>query len=77
MKRLLIALAALFILAPRPQAQAPAHPNILVIVLDDLGTERLRMYGQGAPYASTPTLNALAQNGIVFTNAYVNPLCGP
>lgn len=77
MKRSMIALAALFAVAGLAPAQAPARPNILVIVLDDLGTERLRMYGQGTPFASTPALNQLAQNGIVFTNAYVNPLCGP
>lgn len=60
-----------------PPPGQPAHPNVLVVVLDDAGAEKLRPFGMGAPYAKTPNLNALAQRGVTFTNFYANPLCGP
>ncbi len=52
-------------------------PNVLVIVLDDVGTDKLELYGEtpGHDYAVTPELDALAEEGILFTNYYTNPLC--
>lgn len=74
--------ALLIPLLQTPPAQIPAqpeipHPNVLLVVLDDLGAEKLRPFGMGAPYAQTPTLNDLANHGVTFTNFYANPLCGP
>jgi len=51
-------------------------PNILVIVVDDLGMADLSLYGNG--YPPTPNIDALGANGVVFTNAYVtSPVCSP
>lgn len=61
----------------RPATPAPNPPNILVLVLDDLGCEKLRPYSMGAPYAHTPVLQMLSARGVTFTNHYANPLCGP
>jgi arylsulfatase A-like enzyme len=77
-------------------ASAPAHLppppagalNVLVIVLDDMGTDQLRMYGTdtGPPSicaqtqvntTPTPTLELLRLTGVRFSRAYVNPLCSP
>ncbi|MBK7876992.1 MAG: sulfatase-like hydrolase/transferase [Planctomycetes bacterium] len=63
--------------AELPATPTRATPNVLVILLDDVGCERLRPFGQGAPYARTPVLQSLAARGVTFTNCYSNPLCGP
>lgn len=44
------------------------HPNIVLIVSDDHGKEALGCYGN--PVIQTPHLDALAQNGVRFTNAF-------
>ena len=58
---------------------APARaPNILFYILDDVGIEPMPQYPDlGMPKAVTPTLDALAKDGIVFDNVWVNPMCGP
>ena len=57
----------------------PNTYNVLVFVIDDVGIERLSMYGlgEGNPYALTPRLDAFAAAGVTFTNAYAQPVCGP
>ncbi len=50
-------------------------PNIILIMADDLGYETLGVNG-GTSY-ETPRLDALAREGMRFTNAYSNPLCTP
>jgi arylsulfatase A-like enzyme len=89
----LLALCGLASAQPQQAAQSAQRPkNVLVIVLDDLGTDKLGFYGETptpcqtgactpacapAPYALTPNLDALRRNGILFTNAYTNPVCSP
>jgi arylsulfatase A-like enzyme len=54
--------------------------NVLVIVLDDIGTDKLSLFdpNQSAPpYARTPRLQELAESGIRFTSVYANPYCSP
>jgi arylsulfatase A-like enzyme len=60
--------------APEPPP-APAAPNFLVIVADDLGTDKLAAYGEGKVVPSTPHLDKLATEGVLFRNAYVYPVC--
>jgi len=50
-------------------------PNIVFIMADDLGTEVLGCYG-GTTY-STPNIDALAENGLKFTQCYSAPACSP
>ncbi|MDX6747902.1 sulfatase-like hydrolase/transferase [Polaribacter sp. PL03] len=51
-------------------------PNILVILCDDLGYSDLGF--NGSKDIPTPNLDALANNGTIFTSAYVaHPFCGP
>lgn len=55
-------------------------PNILLVVMDDVGVDLLGCYGEGPPalpFACTPTLDALADEGMLFRNALANPLCSP
>jgi len=50
--------------------------NVLCIVADDLGWMDTSTYG--STYYETPNIDALAEKGMLFTNAYaVNPLCSP
>ncbi len=66
--------------APSPDAgersaEAPKRPNILLILIDDLGFEAIGSYG-GASY-ETPNIDSLAADGVRFTHAYSTPLCSP
>jgi len=70
---LLLALAAL---STTCAPQTPVDkPNILFILVDDLGTEWISSYG--AEDIQTPEFDRLAANGIRFTNAYSMPQCTP
>ena len=59
-----------------PPAEGAA-PNIVLVVLDDVGTDRLAFYGEGPTPAPTPQLSALAAGGVVFTNAWGSATCTP
>ena len=52
----------------------PEHPNILVILVDDLGWHDLSCYGNSIH--QTPAIDRLAKEGMRFTNAYAAaPIC--
>ncbi|WP_169513427.1 sulfatase [Flexithrix dorotheae] len=51
-------------------------PNVVFILVDDLGWADLECYG--STFYETPNLNELANEGILFTNAYAaSPVCSP
>jgi arylsulfatase len=50
------------------------HPNILIIVVDDLGYTDLGVYGGEI---GTPNLDVLARSGVLFTRFYSAPTCSP
>jgi arylsulfatase A-like enzyme len=57
--------------------QTDPAPNILLIVLDDVGKDALQCYAPPVPTAPTPRIAQLAQSGVKFTRCYGNPLCSP
>lgn len=57
------------------QEKAAPKPNILFILLDDLGKEWLNVYG--SDYIETPEIDKLAATGMKFNNAYSMPQCTP
>jgi len=79
MKRILLALALLTAACggPAPEAEEPSGPpNILLIVVDDLGYGDLGSYGQKE--IQTPRLDALAAEGMRFTDFYAgSTVCAP
>src|SRR5262245_15909232 len=66
-------------------APAAPPPNLLVIVTDDMGVDKVGVYATDVPgYAelaenlpSTPRIDELAASGLRFTNAWANPTCSP
>ncbi len=52
----------------RLSTASPDRPNVLLIVMDTLRQDRLSCYGYELP--TTPSLDRLAQRGILYENAY-------
>jgi arylsulfatase A-like enzyme len=71
------ALALLIWLAAALHAQATTPPNVLVIVLDDVGVDSLGAYAEGMDLPPSPNIDALAQGGVLFRNTWSPPLCSP
>lgn len=62
----------------RPAGERP--PNIIVILVDDLGINDISTFGGGVAGGAlkTPNIDALAANGAVFLNGYAgNATCAP
>ncbi len=52
------------------------QPNILFILIDDMGWKDLACYG--SEFYETPNTDRLAQEGMLFTDAYAScPVCSP
>ncbi len=59
---------------PAPNRARQGAPNVLFIVLDDTGFGHLGCFG--SPIA-TPNLDALAADGLRYTNMHTTALCSP
>ncbi|HEY5103929.1 MAG TPA: arylsulfatase [Acidimicrobiales bacterium] len=62
-----------------PWWPTPAHPkenapNVVVILIDDLGFSHFGCFGSDLV---TPNIDALAVNGLRYSNFHVTPLCSP
>jgi arylsulfatase A-like enzyme len=49
-------------------------PNILLVIADDVGVDQISAYGVDDS-ARTPTVDALAADGVRFTRVWANPVC--
>ena len=56
---------------PHPGGDAP---NVVIVLLDDTGFAQFGCYGS---HIDTSNVDALAANGLQFTNFHVTPLCSP
>lgn len=54
---------------------APTQPNIVFILVDDLGNADVGF--NGSTYYETPNVDKLANEGLVLENAYMYPTCSP
>jgi len=54
---------------------AAGKPNILFIIADDQGLDASAQYSYSSDLPLTPTINALATQGIVFDNVWATPAC--
>ena len=60
-----------------PQGQAH-RPNILFIIMDDVGIDQMQIFGYGGGTPPlTPNINALARGGVRFRNVWSMPECSP
>ena len=62
--------------AQRTPARAAPTPNVVLVLMDDLGYGDLGSYG--APDVRTPNIDRLAREGVRLTDAYANgAVCTP
>ena len=54
---------------------APTKPNLVFILVDDMPYAGTSITGN--PVLETPHLDRIAREGVRFTRAYAEPLCGP
>lgn len=54
---------------PNPDSAPTTPPNVIFLLTDDQRWDA--MGAMGNPYIQTPNMDALAQDGVMFTNAYV------
>ena len=73
MHRALLLIACLFFLSDL--SPAVERPNIVVILLDNVGREWFGCYG--SEENCTPNIDRLAASGVRFANCYTTTVCGP
>jgi len=65
---------------------AEGRDNFIIVLADDLGVDKIGVYsrddlyghpGEGASPGPTPNIDQLAREGVLFRNAYANPMCSP
>jgi len=71
----LLAGAALAVSATMAHAQQTGQPNILAIMVDDLGTWNLSAYHRGMMGGSTANIDRIAKEGAIFTDYYAQQSC--
>ena len=74
LKSALLLWAATIVAAPAADAQIRERPNVVIILVDDMGWSDIGPYGSEI---ATPHLDALAAGGVRFTQFYVTPRCSP
>ena len=63
-----------------PKNRSISKPNIIVVVVDDLGFNQISSYGGGMSNGNfkTPNIDNLANDGVLCTNGYSSsPICSP
>lgn len=72
--KILVLAAALLALAGLPAKAQETRPNIVLILIDDVGFSDLGAYGSEI---ATPNIDALAARGALFSNFHASPICAP
>ena len=63
-----------------PKTRTSSKPNIIVVLVDDLGFNQISSYGGGMSNGNfkTPNIDKLASDGVLCTNGYSSsPVCSP
>jgi arylsulfatase A-like enzyme len=71
---LVFAAVAILLQSAQAGAATPPRPNIVVILVDDMGFSDIGCYGSEIP---TPNLDKLAAGGLRFTQFYNTGRCCP
>ena len=73
---ILLLLIALCVISTESHGAAHARPNVVLLVVDDLGYADLSCIPDGADDVRTPNIDRLAERGVRFTQAYATaPIC--
>jgi len=59
---------------PEPVKPPEGSPNVVFIILDDVGFSQLGCYGSGI---ETPNMDSLASGGLLYNNFHTTALCSP
>lgn len=59
---------------PTPVKPKPGSPNVVLILLDDVGYSATHTFGG---VINTPTFDSLAANGLRYTNFHTTAICAP
>ena len=70
-----LTILCLITLAYGAPAFAQEKPNILVIWGDDIGVSNISAYHRGMMGGSTPNIDRIAKEGIMFTDYYAQQSC--
>ncbi|HEX5012497.1 MAG TPA: sulfatase-like hydrolase/transferase [Planctomycetota bacterium] len=54
-----------------------SQTNVLLLLADDIGVDRVGAYGEHPDPGHTPVIDGLAASGILFRNAWSTPVCSP
>ena len=74
--RILMIISASLLASASVLAAKPSKPNIVFILVDDLGWADIGAYGSS--FYETPNINNLARSGVMFTDGYAAcPVCSP
>jgi arylsulfatase A-like enzyme len=72
----LLALIGVGVISGPARAADKPPPNILLIVMDDIGIDQWQLFGYGGPTATAmPNITAIAKAGIKFGNLWAMPAC--
>jgi arylsulfatase A-like enzyme len=64
--------------APVPQSEIGKHPNILLVIADDMGVDADPCHPAiGGQKPTMPNLQAMCSQGVVFEDVWVNSVCSP
>lgn len=69
-----VAITAMPGLSVAADRESNRRPNIILVMADDLGWSDIGCYGGEI---ETPHIDALAKDGLRFTQFYNNAVCGP
>lgn len=74
MARACLTVFALSVASAAPALAQDTRPNILVVLFDDTGFMDFGAYGSDS---RTPTIDALAERGVMLSRYHSSPMCGP
>jgi arylsulfatase B len=70
-------LSLIFIFVSFISLQLSAQRNVVLIIADDLGSEYCGFYQNHPDTVRIPNIRSLLAKGVLFKNAWSNPLCSP
>ena len=71
----LLAVAFMTVLPGLGQAATPDQPNIVIIWGDDIGQSDISAYSMGVMGFTTPNIDRVAKQGMIFTDYYAEQSC--